>query len=370
MDRLAEHKGARYLAIMACWLLLGLFSASRLRIIVPDMTWGRALLYGLPDGLLWAILTPVPVAIARHFPLPAPRALRNAAVHLVVGACVAVVHTQLDALQNAVREFLISGESHLGHLSRKLLLNAFHMNLLIYLLIAGVAMYAGRLRSLREGERRAARLRNQLTEARLAALRAQTRPHFLFNTLHTVGALIDDDATAGRRVLRRLGDLLRASLSTDGEQEIPLHRELELTRAYLEIEQARLGERLSVEIDVDDEAADCSIPALLLQPLVENAIRHGVSRSSEPGWVRVVASCVGAHLRISVRDSGSDAPGPSPGAGIGLASVRERLQAHYGDDHSVEITSSPAFTVTISIPFRTIGPASGVTPATQTRRAS
>lgn len=352
---------SQYLIIAGCWLLFGLFNASRLRVVVPDITWEFALLYGLPDGLLWAALTPIPVALARRFPLPAPRTWRNMAIHLVAGVVVAVAHTQIDALLGSLREIFVTGEWIFGHLARKLLVNAFHLNFLIYMLIAGIAMYFGRLRSLRAGERRAARLHNQLIEARLAALRAQTRPHFLFNTLHTVGALIERDAVTGRRILRQLGELLRASLATDGEREIPLAREIELTRAYLGIEQARLGDRLSVVIDVEDDALDSRIPALLLQPLVENSIRHGIARLTGPGSVTITGRRHGDRLVVRIRDSGPGDTGASPGTGIGLASVRERLRAHYGDsdgdgdNFDLEIERTAGFTVTLSIPHRPAG---------------
>lgn len=361
----------RYLIITGCWLLWGLFNVSRLHIAAPGITWGEALLYGLPDGLLWALLTPIPVALARRFPLPAPQVLRNVSIHLIAGSAVAVAHSQLDALLSALYGFLATGDANLSFLARKILVYGFHLNLVIYLVIAGVAMYLGRLRNLREREQQAARLRTQLSEARLTALRAQIRPHFLFNALHTVGALIEGDRAASRRVLRQLGDLLRASLSIDGDHQIPLRREIALCRDYLEIEKARFGDRLSVSIDLDKGAADCAIPTLLLQPLVENAVRHGIERLTAPGTVRVVVRRNGERVEVTVKDTGPGPAGTLHGTGIGLASVRERLQEHYGDDHSCEIESSSGFSVKLNIPYRAVSTISvAPTTAVAERQAS
>lgn len=339
-----------WLLIVAGWLLLSLFSAWRLRAVMHDLDWATALLYGLPDGLIWAVLTPFAVILARRYPLPTPRPWRSALGHLVGGSLVAVAHTQLDALVNAVREYWTTGDSLLGLLSAKLLIYGFHFNLLIYALIAGAAMYLARVQRLREEERRADRLRIELAEARLAALRAQIRPHFLFNALHTVGSLIERDPASGRRILRQLGDLLRSSLSVDEGEEIPLRQELELTRAYLDIEQVRFADRLTVRIEAEEDLLDFEIPMFLLQPLVDNAIRHGISRSAEPGEVHIRVRRLGARLEIRVRDTGPGAEGSKPGAGIGLASVRERLRAKYGEDHGLEIESEPGFAVTLNMP--------------------
>ena len=347
-----RRTATRYLVLTGLWLLWGLFNASRMRAVVPEITWSQALLYGVPDGLLWALLTPIPVAVARRFPLPSDRPVRNTAVHLVVGSIVAVLHTQLDVLQNALRLLLTDGEPILRNLSLNLLAYAFHLNLLVYLFIAGVAMYLGRLASEREGERRAARLRERLAEARLEALRAQIRPHFLFNALHTVGAVVERDPVAGRRVLRQLGELLRASLSPRGDHEIPLRREIELTRSYLEIERTRFGDRLSLELEVDERAAECGFPALLLQPLAENAVRHGIARSAAPGHVRVEARRVDGQVEVTVCNSVPHSATPTEGNGIGLAGVRERLRTHYGDAATLLLAPGSEFVVTLRVPYR------------------
>ncbi len=351
--------------VTALWLVWGLFNATRLRLIVPDFTWRQALLYGVPDGLWWAVLTPIPVLLARRFPLPSPTPWRNVTVHLVAGSAVAVLHSQLDAALNSLREWMVTGDPIFGHLSAKLLTYAFHTNLVVYLGIAGIAMYLARLESLRQRERQAAELRAQLTEARLAALQAQIRPHFLFNALHTVGALTESDPVTGRRVLRQLGELLRASLSAEGEQLIPLRREVELSRAYLDIQAARFGDRLEVSTEIDERALEASFPALLLQPLIENAIRHGIGRSATPGYVKIEATRRDERLVVVVRNSLPAAAPEDGGTGIGLASVRERLRALYADDQRLEIGLGDDFAVSVEIPYSKAPPLTGPEPVNE-----
>jgi two-component system, LytTR family, sensor kinase len=189
---------------------------------------------------------------------------------------------------------------------------------------------------------RAAHLETGLTRARLQLLKTQLHPHFLFNTLNAVAALIYTDVEAAERVLARLGDLLRLALEDFGVQEAPLARELEVIRYYLEIEQARLGPRLRVCWKIAPEVTDALVPTFLLQPLIENAIRHGIAPRSEPGRIEVRAWREGAELCLEVRDDG---PGlqvkAKPGGGVGLANTRARLLHLYGAEQHFEIVNDP-----------------------------
>jgi LytS/YehU family sensor histidine kinase len=176
----------------------------------------------------------------------------------------------------------------------------------------------------------AAQLERDLTAAQLSALRSQLNPHFLFNSLHSVVTLIGRDPDGARRMVIRLADLLRATLGMAEEQLIPLSRELEMVRNYLDIELVRFADRLSVEWDVDERMMDALVPAFALQPFVENAIIHGVSRMSGPGQIRIIARANHDQLELSVIDNG---PGPlqqlSRRNGIGLANLRARLGTLY-----------------------------------------
>jgi two-component sensor histidine kinase len=201
-------------------------------------------------------------------------------------------------------------------------------------------------------------LEARLARAQLQSLRLQLHPHFLFNTLNTINALIGTDRRAAERVISGLSELLRMSLSRASEQEVTLARELELLAHYIEIQQIRFQDRLSVRFQIDPEARSALVPNLMLQPLVENAIRHGIAPRAAPGHVVVTARRRGDRLDMSVVDDGvGEAPGAEHRDGVGLGNTRARLLSLYGADHRFE-AGTPAtggFVVTLEIPFRTDG---------------
>lgn len=223
-------------------------------------------------------------------------------------------------------------------------------------LIAHVVSYYHRFR---ERELRTSQLQAQLVKARLQALKSQLQPHFLFNTLNSISALMLTDVEAADRMITRLGDLLRISLETAGTQMTTLSRELEFVNCYIEIEKVRFEERLKVIVDVAPETLDASVPHLLLQPLVDNAIKHGISRLVAGGEIRISATADDGDLHLEVRDNG---PGvretaPFPSGGVGLRITRERLETIYGLHQSVELLSLPegGALARVSIPFHTGG---------------
>ena len=241
-------------------------------------------------------------------------------------------------------------EFHLEYFSWECL-----MGVLIYGVLAGVC-YAILLQArVREQEARVARAAALQTEAELRALRAQLNPHFLFNTLHSVLALVRHDPRAAEEALEQFGDLLRYTLDTQNKGEVvPLRDELAFVDNYLAIESLRLGDRLRLEIDVDDTACDQQVPAFCLQPLVENSIRHAIAPRAEGGSLSVRVQRNGDSLLLEVADDG---PGARPvdvdnANGLGLRLVRERLAAHYGSAASFEVGPRPGggFRVTIRIP--------------------
>ncbi len=220
-------------------------------------------------------------------------------------------------------------------------------------LIAHVASYYQRFR---ERELRSSQLQAQLEKARLQSLKSQLQPHFLFNTLNSISALMLTNVEAADRMITRLGDLLRISLETAGTQMTTLSRELEFVSCYIEIEKVRFEERLKVSIDVAPETLDASVPHLLLQPLVDNAIKHGISRLVSGGEIRISATHDDADLHLEVRDNGPGfkEPSHSPSSGVGLRITRERLETIYGQDQSVELFSLPGGGVAarVCIPLR------------------
>jgi LytS/YehU family sensor histidine kinase len=215
-------------------------------------------------------------------------------------------------------------------------------------------------RRAQERERQAVELRERLTHARLEALRSQLQPHFLFNTLNGAATLMHTDVAAADRMLTQLSDLLRATLTPGGPQEIPLVEELELLDRYLAIMLVRFRDRLSVSVDVTPAARAALVPQFLLQPLIENALEHGIGARPGPGRLEIRAARDGDRLRITITDDG---PGPDPhaviDAGIGLANTKARLAQLYGDDQQLTlepVDETGGGRVTVSLPFRA-GPA-------------
>ena len=203
---------------------------------------------------------------------------------------------------------------------------------------------------------REAQLESQLARAQFQALQRQLQPHFLFNTLHTISALVHRDVDAADRMIERLGDLLRMTLRRGDAAEVPLAEELEHVRHYLEIEQTNMGRRLTVSIDVPLDVMSCAVPALLLQPLVENAVRHGLAPRAAGGHVRIAAARAGSSLELSVEDDGIGFGTGASRVGIGLENTRQRLQQLYGGGGRFRL-ESPAHggvEVRMTLPFRSI----------------
>jgi LytS/YehU family sensor histidine kinase len=219
----------------------------------------------------------------------------------------------------------------------------------LYLMIAGLSYSIRAHRRVRAEEAAAADARVLAQQAQLVALRAQINPHFLFNALHSVGSLVTSDPIRADRAIECLGDLLRYALGTDGE--VHLAQEWKFTQDYLAFEQLRLGERLRVDAKADDAALAILVPPLILQPLVENAVRHGVADRPEGGCIEVRARAEGGRLALRVADDGCGSHAPN-GDGLGLGSVRRRLAALYGDRATVSVDNlQPGFAVTVSLPL-------------------
>jgi LytS/YehU family sensor histidine kinase len=206
----------------------------------------------------------------------------------------------------------------------------------------------------------AERLQRQLAEAQLEALQRQLQPHFLFNTLHTISGLMHNDVPRADLMIDRLSDLLRMSLRTNAQQ-VTVKEELELLQKYLEIEQTRFRDRLTVKIDVKADTLDAYVPHFLLQPLAENAVRHGVAPRARPGRIAIGAFRNGDRLTIEIADSGDGLPPDKLAAinhGVGLSNTRARLQHLYGDEHAFVFANVPdGFKVSVTIPFRAAAPA-------------
>ena len=227
--------------------------------------------------------------------------------------------------------------------------------LMSYLFLVGLALVLAYRRESESRALAAAHLETRLVEAQLQALQRQLHPHFLFNTLNTISGLMRTDVNAADRMMDRLAELLRATLHSTGTQEVTLRDELALLQKYVDIEETRFGARLTVHIHLDPEVLDANVPVLLLQPLVENAVRHGIAPRAAPGVIEVSARRAGDRLSIAVRDTGLGVPSDRLAllnGGIGLSNTRSRLQHLYADDHAFVFANvEGGFCVTVTIPF-------------------
>lgn len=320
----------------------------------------RAIVWEGGDWLLYALLTPFVFLLARRFPLERGRVARQLVVHVLasIGLCAAWA-TGGQLLAWAILEGA-------GRPTARALASWFFTSLpfgvAVYFAVLGVERAATFFVEARERETVAARLEASLASARLAALRMQMQPHFLLNSLNAIAVTVrDKDTATATRMLENLGDLLRRVMRTDRPPEIPLHEELEFVRQYLAIEEIRFSDRLRPVFSVDTGLLRAAVPEFVLQPLVENAIRHGLARRAAATRLEIAARREGGDLVLAVTDDGPGA-GAELRFGVGLANTRERLATLYGRDRArltLETASAGGTVATIRLPYREIGPATG-----------
>lgn len=320
------------------------------------LDWAHFLAVWMAWAYAWAALTPPILWLVGRFPLERPQLGRALALHSAAGAIAVALNLALFALAAPYVDATSTTTTWFGTF-KTLLATTFFLDLPVYWAIAGGAQAVRFARAARERERRLLRAQAELTEASLLALRAQLQPHFLFNALNTVSVLMREDVDAADRVLVKLSELLRRTLDAHDAHEVRLRDEIELLEAYLEIEHARFSDRLSYQIDVEPELLDSRVPSLILQPLVENAVRHGVARRVSPGRISVAAGLRDGRVQLTVRDDG---PGLSADAtdGVGLTNTRARLEQLYGDDHRFVVSNAEGggVVVILAIPLRTSTP--------------
>ncbi|HEY0017991.1 MAG TPA: histidine kinase [Longimicrobium sp.] len=301
----------------------------------------------------WGAMSPAVVALVRRFPVEAPRRVRNLCIQLALAALAAVAQSVIYiAVTAAVRT--LPPELTFGQAVGMQLRGSFLLGVQTY---AGLALLLHGLRyqrALREREVAQSRLETQLAQARLTALRAQLNPHFLFNTLHSVSALMARDVPGARQMLTRLSDLLRLALETGADQECTLREEMEFVGHYIAIQEIRFRDRLQVSWEVGPDALEARVPRLLLQPLVENAIEHALDPHEERTRVRIAAARADGRLRLVVEDDGPGAGGAAVRERIGLGNTRARLAGLYGDAGTLEVrpSASGGTAVEVALPFR------------------
>jgi two-component system, LytTR family, sensor kinase len=360
----------RAAVIFAIWTGLALFfvgqSAVRRMQYDMSMNWKQTA-YEFVYWYIWMLLSPGVLWVARHYRLTGAGPSggiarhRNLAIHVAAALFFAAIHgfAGLSAMVTWFGPFRNPDGSTKGFADvvRDLpseMFTGFYKYWLIVIIYWALDYY----RKYRQREVEAAQLESKLAQAQLQALKMQLHPHFLFNTLHAVSMLNFTDVDAANRIIVQLSDLLRLTLENSGAQEIRLRGELDFLRRYLDIEQTRFHDRLSVEIDADPKLLDAYVPNLVLQPLVENAIRHGVGQLARPGRIVVRAARNANDLLLEVRDDGAGLPDGwqiDRNAGIGLSTTVARLRQLYGNRQQFTMANLPdggtAARITIPLTF-------------------
>ncbi len=301
-------------------------------------------------SLLWAMFTPLILWLSRRFRVNRTQWISRIFLHLVFAAAIAVVHRFLLIGTG----FIIGGQPIQFGIIYNAIVGYGDYGVYIYLIILFVDHAGSYYRQYHEEQIHAAQLKADLSEAQLQSLQMQLQPHFLFNTLNAITVLIKEDPDAAALMIKRLSDLLRLTLEQADTYEVPLRSELEFLDHYLVIEQIRFGDRLTVTKKIDQAAMETVVPYLILQPLVENALHHGIGTIPGPGRVEISAEQRNGTIQLSVQDTGSGVNEPPVTAnhhGLGLTNTRARLRQLYGDSHTFEMQNVPGGGVKVTISF-------------------
>ncbi|MGB9180392.1 MAG: histidine kinase [Pyrinomonadaceae bacterium] len=355
----------KWAVLFGFWTLFSFLYANQIYFEMlhsPGMhhSWWRIAFWQLTVWYVWGCLSPLILGLGRRFPCEGPSWWKGLLVHLPAGVILSAVHiAAATSLKMLIEPFDSWSDTHsfmvqyAGELS-----NFFLFDFFVYWAILGVGYAFDYRERYRERETLASQLKAQLAQSQLESLKMQLHPHFLFNTLHTIAGLVRGNERAPAvNMIAGLSDLLRHALDNADEQEVTLREELKFIELYLDIQKARFSDRLTVRMEIAPETLDALVPNLILQPLVENAVRHGISLNDAAGMLVISAYCDDGMLRISVCDDG---PGLQSGwrmeesEGIGLANTSERLKHLYGTEHRFDLRNGVqgGMTAAIAIPFR------------------
>jgi two-component system LytT family sensor kinase len=347
--------------------VLGLAAATWLHIIGSiegePAPYLRTVAFVMPFWYLWAAYAPLVVWMATHHPIEPGRVVTRSFMHLGLAVVMSFAHTIIRfGVQPAIRETLHVNDAGIESFYSLFALATLELpvHVFIYGAILGATYLIRYYRRLRERELAATRLSAQLADARMQALRMQLNPHFLFNALNSIAMLVRDaKRDTALNTLEGLSDLLRYVLEESADQEVKLKHEIDFIERYLEIEKIRFQDRLEVEIVADSDVLEAMVPMLVLQPIVENAIRHGIAGRVAASKITVIARQAGGSLRLRVLDDGPGFRGASSrgaGIGVGIDNTRRRLAELYGEDASLESEdlSPHGAAVTVRLPFHTV----------------
>jgi two-component system, LytTR family, sensor kinase len=359
---ISRNKLAKWTGLWLVWTLFALFFASQFalqnQLSRNPVPFWQILVWQMVSGYVWFALSPVILFLAGRFPFDLGRWKTSIPVHLA--ACIVI-----PLVQQAIDVFILTRLGYPPGRQFSSFLEAYqffifvnlHLSILIYWSVVGIRSAYGYYQKYRERELKTSQLEARLAQSRLQVLKMQLHPHFLFNTLNAISELIHRDPEAADRMITDLSDLLRLSFENLELQEVPLKQELEFLTKYLEIEQTRFHDRLQVEMSIAADTLDACVPNMILQPLVENAIKHGIAPRSEGGRIDITSVRRNGHLLIEVRDDGMGLPGGDVNnlaEGVGLSNTRRRLKHLYGDGHTFRLVPrQPAgLSVDIAIPYK------------------
>ncbi|PYI83829.1 MAG: histidine kinase [Verrucomicrobia bacterium] len=359
LETLLHKPWVKWPALLVFWTLIGLAFASQFYVSSAQfgnpVPWKYAVSRSLADWYVFAALSLPAIWIGARFPLVQGFWKRGIVVHFAASAAFSVLWVALRVAVAWLQSVPNQDAFAIARAFQDLLAKTFLFNLLVYWVIVTVIHAINYYRKFHERELRAAELEKRLTQAKLQALQMQLNPHFLFNTLHSISSLMHKNVEAADRMIARLSDLLRLALESTDEHEVPLRQELSFLDRYLEIEQTRFGDRLQVHKEIAPDTLDAVVPNLILQPLVENAIRHGIEPHARRGQIELCAKRENEMLRLEVSDNGAGiVPTDSPEEGVGLSNTRARLQQLYGKKHQFELgpAAGGGLSVTLRFPFR------------------
>ena len=364
LNVLIQSRSRKYGLIFGFWALVAVVEAAQnyaSQFVMENhaFPWGLAFRRAFEEWYPWAFLSLLILWLARRLDLERESAKRWFGLHFAASVLVSLVYFTIYAgLLNGQKSVIDGTTFEFGRVFRKLVIYYCHVTVIIYWMIVLAHLGWHYYRRNREREAQASALATELVRARLDVLRMQLNPHFLFNTLHAISALIHEHPDDADRIVARLSDLLRVSLEQSDIQEVPLRQELSFLERYLEIEQMRFQERLAVEMEIEPGLGDILVPSLILQPLVENAIRHGIEPREDMGRVKIAARRLNGMLELKVGDNGPGLASAEVAAhpeGVGLSNTRSRLSHLYGANHQFQLTSvaGGGLEVRLLIPCRT-----------------
>ncbi len=343
----------------ALWLVYSAYMAVQYYVMAGrlggEITWSQALATQFLYGGLWFVFTPLILWLARTVPFRKRKWAAIFALHFLLGVVVAVVQAWIYTFILSLHRLLTEGVPLAFDAQFTRLASFFDYGIHLYWLVVALDYVYEYYFIARRHELNTATLEAQLAGARLRALTMQVRPHFLFNTLNAISVLIGSEPETARRMVGHLAALLRHTLSVTDQREITLQREMEFLQNYLEIEKTRFSDRLSIDFRIAPETLGALVPAMILQPLVENSVKHGVSKIGGSGKIEVTAERLNGRLRLAVYNTGEGPTGPAMTGGIGLSNTRSRLRHLYGDDQEFTLRASGGGGVTaeITLPYHT-----------------